>query len=147
MSLQDELNQSMKEAMKAKDSLRLNCIRGVRTAVKNKEIEQRGPLDDAGVLAVIGTLLKQRRESADIYRQNDREELAAKEEAEAKVLQEFLPEQLGDAELEAIVTEAVAESGATGPKDMGAVMKLVLPRVAGRADGKKVNELVRSKLS
>lgn len=146
MSLHDDLTQGMKVAMKAKDSLRLSCIRQIRSVVKNKEIEIRAALDDQGVLAVISTLLKQRREAAGIYRSNAREDLALQEEAEGVILEGFLPSQMDDAELDAIVSAAVLESGATSAKDMGAVMKIVLPKLQGRADGKRVNEMVRSKL-
>lgn len=146
MTIQERLAEAMKAAMKAQDSLRLSAIRMARTAIKNAEIEARGPLDDAGVIRVLSTLVKQRRESADAYR-GVRPELAAKEEQELAILQEFLPAQLDEVELRAIIAAAISASGATGPRDMGAVMKLVTPQTTGRADGRLVSELVKACLA
>lgn len=145
MNIQEQLLEAMKMAMKAKDSLRLNTIRMARTALKNAEIEVRHELDEAAAIKVLSTLVKQRREAAEAYRET-RPELAEKEELELAVLQEFLPAQLSEAELEALVVKAIAESGASSMKDMGAVMKLVTPQTTGRADGKLVSELVRKQL-
>ena len=145
MNIQEQLLEAMKVAMKAKDSLRLNTIRMARTALKNAEIEVRHELDEAAAIKVLSTLVKQRREAAEAYRET-RPELAEKEELELAVLQEFLPAQLSEAELEALVVKAIAESGASSMKDMGAVMKLVTPHTTGRADGKLVSELVRKQL-
>ncbi|MBE0575487.1 MAG: GatB/YqeY domain-containing protein [Desulfuromonadales bacterium] len=145
MNIQERLLEAMKVAMKAKDSLRLNTIRMARTALKNAEIEVRHELDEAAAIKVLSTLVKQRREAADAYRET-RPELAEKEELELAVLQEFLPAQLSEAELEALVVKAITESGASSMKDMGAVMKLVTPQTTGRADGKMVSELVRKQL-
>ena len=147
MSLTDQLTEAMKEAMRARDSLRLNAIRLIRTAVKNREIEARQPLDDQQVIGVLSSLVKQRRESAQVYRDNGREELAVKEEAELPVIQEFLPAQLDDTELRAIIDAAVEETGAATMKDMGKVMKIVTARTTGRADGRLVSELVKARLS
>lgn len=146
MNIQERLIEEMKAAMKAQDSLRLNAIRMARTAIKNAEIDARGTLDDGAVIKVLSTLVKQRRESAEAYRET-RPELAAKEERELAILQEFLPAQLSEAEIKAIIETAVAEAGATGPRDMGAVMKLVTPRTTGRADGRLVSELVKARLA
>lgn len=146
MTIQERLAEAMKAAMKAQDSLRLSAIRMARTAIKNAEIEARGPLDDAGVIRVLSTLVKQRRESAEAYR-GVRPELAAKEEQELAILQEFLPAQLDEVELRAIIAAAISASGATGPRDMGAVMKLVTPQTTGRADGRLVSELVKACLA
>lgn len=146
MSIQDRLTEAMKEAMKAKDSLRLNTVRMARTALKNAEIEARQELDDAATIKVLSTLVKQRREAADAYRET-RPELAEKEEQEVAVLQEFLPAQLSEAEIEQMIDKAIAESGASSMRDMGAVMKLLTPQTTGRADGKLVSELVRKKLA
>jgi len=145
MTIQEQLTAAMKTAMREKASLRLNTIRMARTAIKNAEIEARSELAEDGVIKVLSTLVKQRREAADAYRET-RPELAAKEEQELAVLQEFLPAQLGEAELQAIIKQAIAESGAASPKDMGAVMKLVTPQTTGRADGKQVSALVRQLL-
>ncbi|MDH3454126.1 MAG: GatB/YqeY domain-containing protein [Desulfuromonadales bacterium] len=146
MSIQDQLLEAMKAAMKAKDSLRLSTIRMARTALKNAEIDARQELDAAAAIKILSTLVKQRREAADAYRET-RPELAEKEELELAVLQEFLPAQLSEAELEALVAKAVVESGASSMRDMGAVMKLVTPQTTGRADGKLVSELVRKQLA
>lgn len=146
MSIQDQLVDAMKVAMKAKDSLRLNTIRMARTALKNAEIEARQELDETAAIKVLSTLVKQRREAAEAYRES-RPELAEKEELELAVLQEFLPTQLSEADLEAMVAQAVAECGASSMKDMGAVMKLVTPQTTGRADGKLVSNLVRKLLA
>ena len=146
MSIQDQLLDAMKVAMKAKDSLRLTTIRMARTALKNVEIDTRQELDEAAAIKVLSTLVKQRREAAEAYRET-RPELAEKEELEVVILQEFLPAQLSKAEIEALVAKAVAESGAGSMKDMGAVMKLVTPQTTGRADGKMVSNLVRKLLA
>lgn len=139
--------QDMKTAMKAKQADRLGTIRQLRSAIKNREIEQRQDLDDNGILGVIGTAVKQRREAAQMYSDNGRPELAAKEEAEMAVLQEYLPAQLGEAEVRDIVVAAIAESGATSVKDMGKVMPQVMAKTKGSADGKMVNQLVRELLA
>lgn len=147
MNLQEQLNEAMKAAMKAKDSLRLNAIRMIRTAIKNREIEERHELDDQGVIGVLSTLVKQRKESAQVYREGGRPELAEKEEQELAIIQEFLPAQLGETELRAIIEAAVSETGAATMKDMGKVMKVVTGKTLGRADGRLVSELVKARLS
>lgn len=146
MSIQDRLSEEMKAAMRARDSLRLGTIRMARTALKNAEIEARQALDDAAAIKVLSTLVKQRREAAEAYRAT-RPELADKEEQELLVLQEFLPAQLSEAELKEMIAKAIAESGASSMRDMGAVMKLVTPQTTGRADGKLVSEIVRKQLA
>jgi len=132
--------------MRARDSLRLGTIRMARTALKNAEIEARQALDDAAAIKVLSTLVKQRREAAEAYRAT-RPELADKEEQELVVLQEFLPAQLSEAELEEMIAKAITASGASSMRDMGAVMKLVTPQTTGRADGKLVSEIVRKQLA
>ncbi len=149
MTLRERLDAEMKAAMKARDDLRLQVIRGVKSAVKYREVEgdKAVVLDEPGILQVVGSEIKKRRDSVEQYRAGGREELARKEEAEIAVLQEFLPAQLSAGELAARVDAAIARTGAKGPKDMGAVMKALLPEVQGRADGKAVSELVRQKLA
>lgn len=147
MTLKDQLNQDMKTAMKAKEADRLSTIRQLRSAIKNKEIEQRSELDDDGVISVIGTLVKQRREAAQMYSDNGRPELAAKEEAELVVLQQYLPAQLSEAEISTLVAQIIAEVGATSIKDLGKVMPQVMAKTKGLADGKVVNQIVREQLS
>lgn len=146
MSIQEQLTIAMKEAMKARDSLRLNTVRMARTALKNAEIEARQELDEAAATRVLSTLVKQRREAADAYRET-RPELAEKEEREVAVLQEFLPKQLSESEIESLVARAITDSEASSMKDMGAVMQLVTPQTTGRADGKLVSEIVRKALT
>jgi uncharacterized protein YqeY len=137
----------MKSAMKAKDNLKVSVIRMVRSSVKNKEIDLRKELDDQGVTEVITTLVKQRRESIKLFQEAGRNELALKEEKEVGFLLDFLPTQLERSEIDEIVDKAIADCGAQGIRDMGKVMKIVMPHVSGRADGKVVNEIVKGKLS
>ncbi len=149
MSLRERLDSDMKEALKAKDQLKLSTVRMIKSAMKYKETEPgaTGPLDDAGIIGVVTSEVKKRRDAIAEYQKANRADLAEKEEAELKVLQLYLPAQLTEAELAALVDEAVASTGAKGPKDMGAVMKAVQPKTAGRADGKVVAELVKKKLA
>jgi uncharacterized protein YqeY len=147
MSLKDQLTSDMKEAMKAKDAERLGTIRQIRSAIKNKEIDQKTELDDQAIISVINTQVKQRREAAQMYADNDRPELAAKEEAELKILQQYLPAQLSEQEIRTIVTAVIEEVGASSAKDMGKVMPQVMARTKGQADGKLVNQLVRESLA
>ncbi len=147
MSLQDQLNSDMKDAMRAKDSLRLSTIRQLRSAIKNKEIELGKSLDDEYIIGVITTQGKQRREAAQMYRENDRLELAEKEEAELEVLLAYLPAQLSEDEIRTIIAAAIAETGATSPRDMGKVMGPVMAKTRGCADGKLVNQLVKDLLA
>ena len=147
MALREKLDEDLKSAMRAKDSLRMNTVRALKSAVKYREIELMKPLDDAGILGVMATEIKRRRDSVEQYRAGNRADLADKEEAEIQILQEFLPQQLSPAEVEAKVAEVIARVGAQGPKDMGAVMKALLPEVQGRADGKVVSELVKQRLA
>ena len=146
MSLKDILTTAMKEAMKAKDTVRLSTVRMTLAAIKNKEIAAGGELDDAAVTAILSTLVKQRREAAEAFRAGDRPELAEKEEAELLILQSFLPEQLSEEDVRALVDAVVTELGATSMKDMGGVMKILTEKTRGQADGKLVSELVKARL-
>jgi hypothetical protein len=149
MTLREQLDSDLKEAMRAKQQLRVDTIRAIKSAVKYKEVEggEVKTLDEAGVVKVVQSEIKKRRDAAEQYRGASRADLAEKEEAEIAVLTAYLPAQLTEAELEALVAEAIAEAGATDLKGLGAVMKAVQPKVAGRADGKAVSELVKKKLS
>lgn len=149
MTLRERLDADMKDAMRAKDQLRLDVVRAVKSAVKYREVEgdKAVVLDEAGILQVLGSEIKKRRDSVEQYRAGGREELARKEEAEIAILQAYLPQQLSAEELARKVEEAIAKVGAKGPKDMGQVMKALLPEVQGRADGKAVSELVKQKLA
>lgn len=146
MSLKEQLNQDMKAAMKGRQTDRLSTIRQLRSAIKNKEIELRQEIDDTAILAVIGTLVKQRRESAELYRSNDRPELADKEEAELAVLQQYLPAQLGEDELRSLVAQVITAAKATSLKDIGKVMPVVMAQTRGSADGRLVNQMVKELL-
>ena len=148
-ALKDRLQADLTTAMKARDELRLATLRMALTAVKNAEVAggEAKELDDEEVLAVIRRETKKRRESAEAYDAASRPELADRERAEGAVLEAYLPAQLGDDELAALVDAAVAEVGATGPQQMGLVMKAVTPRVAGRADGGRVAAEVKRRLS
>ena len=147
MTLRERLDADMKEAMRDEDTVKLAVVRMLKSAIKYREIEVMKPLDDAGVLQVITQEIKRHKDSVEQYRAGGREELARKEEAEIALLQAYLPKQLSAEELGRKVDEAIAKAGAKGPKDMGLVMKALLPEVQGRADGKAVSELVKQKLA
>jgi uncharacterized protein len=147
--LKARLRADLNTAMKARDELTTATLRMALTAVSTEEVsgKQSRELTDDEVLRVVGREAKKRREAAEAFDAAGRTELAARERAEGSVLGSYLPKQLGDAELTELVGVAVAESGASGPQQMGAVMKLVQPRVAGRADGKRVSDEVRRQLA
>jgi len=147
MALSDKVNADITAAMKAKDAARLSALRMMKAALVNKGVEKGRDLEDAEVLQVFASLVKQRRDSIDQFAKAGRTDLVDKETAEIAVLEEYLPPAASSAEIDAAVAEAVAETGATSPKDMGKVMKAVMPKLAGKnADGKAVNEAVRRKL-
>ena len=149
MGLRERLDADLKAAMKVKDELRLSVVRMLKSAVRYREVEgeKAVTLDEAGILQVVATEIKRRRDSVEQYRAGGREDLARKEEAEIAILQGYLPAQLSEAELRAKVDEVVARLGAKGPRDMGAVMKALLPEVQGRAEGKLVSDLVKQRLA
>jgi uncharacterized protein len=147
MTLRERLDDDLKKAMKARDEVGLSVIRNIRSVVKNREIDQKVSLDDAGICEVITSLVKQRRDSIRMFGDAGRNELVAKEESELALLLNFLPTQLTAEEIQQIVSRAVTETGAVGMKDMGALMKVVMPQVAGIADGSLVSRIVKEKLS
>ncbi|MBU0593835.1 MAG: GatB/YqeY domain-containing protein [Gammaproteobacteria bacterium] len=147
MSLRERITEDMKTAMRAKDTPRLGAIRLLQAAIKQREVDERIELDDAQVVAVIEKMLKQRRDSISQYEAANRNDLADVEKFEVSVLQTYMPQALSDAEVEQMVVDAVAASGAAGVKDMGKVMAAVKPQVAGRADMGKVSALIKAKLS
>ena len=147
MALLDQIHTDLKEAMKSRDSLKLGALRMILTAVKNKEKEVRRELEEREVLQIISNQIKQRKDSIEQYRKGGREDLAQKEEQELKLLREYMPQQLSKEELEEMVKQTIDEVGASTVKDLGKVMKAIMPRVAGRADGKVVNQMVRSYLT
>ena len=147
MLLRDQVNADITAAMKAKDAARLSALRMLKAAIMNKGVEKGRDLDDAEVLQVVASLVKQRRDSIEQFTKAGRTDLVDKETGEIAVLERYLPPAITTEEIEAAVTAAIAETGAASPKDMGKVMKAVMPRLAGKnADGKTVNEIVRRTL-
>lgn len=147
MTLRDRVNEDVKVAMKAREAERLGTLRLLTAAMKQREVDERITLDDAGVIAVIEKMLKQRKDSVEQYEKAGRQELADAEKREMAILSAYLPQQMSEAEVAAIVAEAVAATGARGPADMGKVMGVVKPKVAGRADMGRVSALVKAKLA
>jgi uncharacterized protein YqeY len=147
VGLKERIQADMQTAAKEKNSLALSALRMALAAIKNKEIEVRGEIGEDSILKVLATMVKQRKESIDLFRRGGREDLAGKEAAEIVVLEAYLPTALSDAEIEALAREAIGAAGAKSPGDMGRVMKELMPKVAGRADGKTVNEIVRRLLA
>lgn len=150
MGLKDQINEDFKAAMKARDHVQIEVLRMVKSKIQEAEVARRGT--DAGdmseddVQQVVNQYAKQLREGAESFEKGGREDLLEQARAELAILEKYLPEQLSEAELKKIVEAAVAESGASSPKDMGNVMKLVMPQVQGKADGKVVSQLVREAL-
>ena len=147
MSLKARITDDMKTAMRAKETARLGTIRLLLAAIKQKEVDERTELDDATVSSIVEKLIKQRKDSISQFQAAGRDDLVAAEQAELVVLQAYLPEQLSAAEVEAAVVAAIAESGATSAKDMGKVMGLLKPRLAGRADMGQVSALIKARLA
>ena len=146
MPVKQELDAALKDAMKAKDSVALDAVRAIKSAIKLAEIEAGKELSDEDIHAVIQKAVKQRKDSIEQFTTGARMDLVAVEEAQVAVLAKFLPAQLGEAEVAKLVEEAVTATGATGPKDMGKVMGALMPKVKGKADGGMVNRLVKAKL-
>ena len=147
MALKDQLDTDLKSSMREKDTVKLSVVRMLKSAIKYREIEAMKPLDDAGVLQVISGEIKRHRDSIEQFRTGHRQDLVEKEEAELVILQAWLPAQISEGELKALVEAAVVKTGASGPRDMGTVMKALLPDLQGKADGKLVSELVKARLS
>ena len=147
MSLKTQLTDDMKTAMKAGDKERLGVIRLVNAAIKQKEVDERIELDDAQVLAVLDKMVKQRRDSVSQYDAAGREDLAGIERAEIAVIEHYLPAKLSEAEIVDIVDGAIRDSGATGPADMGKLMGVLKPRLAGKADMGEVSAIVKRRLA
>ena len=146
-TLKERVDAELKDAMRSKNELTTSVLRMLKSAIKYKEVEPGGkPLDDQGVLQVIGTLIKQRRDSVEQFRAGGRPELAEKEEKEISLLQAYLPAQLTPAELDALISEAIAATGAASIKDMGKVMGLVKPKAQGRADMGALSARIKQKL-
>jgi uncharacterized protein YqeY len=147
MSLKENITADMKQAMKAKDQSRLTTIRMLQAAIQRKEVDERITLDDTQVMAVIEKLIKQSRDALSQFEQAGRQELADKEKADIEVWQSYLPEQLGDAEIEKLVNDAISETGATSMKDMGKVMAVLKPKLQGRADMGQVSARIKAGLA
>jgi uncharacterized protein YqeY len=148
MSLEQTLSSHIAVAMKAKDATRLSTLRMLKAALMNKGVEKNRSLEAAEELQVVASLVKQRRDSIEQFTAGGRQDLAAKEAAEITILETYLPPSVTTEELEAVVNEAMAETGAAGPKDMGKVMKAAMAKLAGKTvDGKKLNEMVRARLA
>jgi uncharacterized protein YqeY len=147
MALREQVNEDMKAAMKARETEKLGAIRLLLSAVKQREVDERITLDDAGVISVIEKMIKQRKDSVSQFEKAARQDLADKEKFEIGVLEAYMPKQLSAAEVDAIIAQAVTESGAKSPADMGKVMALVKPKLAGKADMGKVSGLVKGRLA
>jgi uncharacterized protein YqeY len=147
MSLKEQITEDMKSAMRAKDTGRLGTIRLLLAAMKQKEVDERVELDDAAVIAIVEKLIKQRKDSISQFQAANREDLVAIENAELVVLQAYMPAQMSEAEVAAIVAKVVAEVGAAGPQDMGKVMGVVKPQLAGKADMGVVSAQVKAALT
>ncbi|NOY53897.1 MAG: GatB/YqeY domain-containing protein [Deltaproteobacteria bacterium] len=147
MSLREKLDQDLKEAMKGREKERLSVLRMVRSEIKNQEIRDRRPLDESALLTLLARSAKQRRDSIDQFRKGGREDLAAQETRELEILLDYLPKPLTDDELRKVVEKTVTRIGAISMKEMGTVMKQVMAEVGGRADGKRVQQMVREVLS
>jgi uncharacterized protein len=147
MSLKAQITEHMKDAMRAKDTARLGAIRLLLAAIKQREVDERIEMTDADVIGVIEKMLKQRRDSITAFESANRTDLADIEKYEVSVLQTYMPKQMSDAEISAIIDQVIADSGAQGAKDMGKVVGLVKPLVAGMADMGKVSGLIKARLS
>ena len=147
MSLKEKIDSEMVAAAKAKDSLKLGAIRMIKTSLHNKEIDAKRELKEEEILQTLAAIVKQRKDSIEQFKAGKRQDLVDKEEYELKVVQAFMPQQMSAEEVEAEVVKAIAEAGAASVKDMGKVMKVLMPRVAGKADGKLVSDTVKAKLA
>ncbi|MBP2672075.1 MAG: uncharacterized protein H6Q85_2141, partial [candidate division NC10 bacterium] len=146
MDLKAQLTEDLKSALRSGDKLRTSVIRLLTALIKNREVEKRGPLTDAEALQAVSASCKQRQEAIEQYRQGGRQDLVDKETAELAILQSYLPAALSPDELQTLVQEAIRNSQASSPREMGKVMALLIPKVTGRADGKVVSTLVREML-
>jgi uncharacterized protein YqeY len=146
MGLRQKIDADIKDALKSGAKDKVSALRMVSAALKNKEIDKRRPLTDEEVIETVRALIKQRKDSIEQFAKGGRQDLVDKETAEVALLEVYLPKQLGREEVEALVRDAVAQTGAQGPRDMGKVMKALVPMIGGRADNKLVSELVKSAL-
>ncbi len=147
MDVNAKLNEQMVTAAKAKDKIRLSTVRMLKTALHNKEIDLLRPLNETETTQILSGLVKQRKDSIEQFAKGGRQDLVEKEEAELKILQEFMPAQMSDDDVEALIRKIIADLGATSAKDMGKVMKVLMPQITGKADGKAAGEKVKALLS
>ena len=147
MSLEERLVEEMKQAMKSNDKLRLSTIRMIRSSMKNKEIELRKKLEDEDIVKVIQVMVRKGEESVEQFQAGKRVDLVEKETKEIEILKSFLPQPLSQEEILKIIDQSIQETQASSPKDMGKVMKSVMPKIGGKADGKLINQLVKERLS
>ena len=147
MSIQAEISAALKDAMREKNEAKLTSLRSVLTAIKIREKEVRRSLEDPEVISLISSQIKQRKESIDYYRKAGREDLVKAEESEMQILQAYMPEELSADEMSQALDQVISEVGAVSMKDMGKVMKVAMAKLAGRADGRAINEMVKKKLS
>ena len=145
-SLKKRIDQNMKEALKSKDSVRLGVLRMLKSEIRYREIDKGSELTDDDVISVLSSAIKRRKDSIQQFEKGGRDDLVSKEKQELAVVTEYMPRQLSPEELSQIVSQAISEEGATGPSDLGKVMKLIMSKVRGRADGKLVNQMVSSQL-
>jgi uncharacterized protein YqeY len=147
MSLSDQITKDLKEAMKARNELRISCIRMLKSGIKNRQVEKGETLEDREILSLIGSMVRKAQEAAKEFRKGGRDDLAGKEEAEIKILSGYLPQQLEPDEIEKILKDIISELSASSLKDMGKVMKAAMARMAGRAQGAEVNNIAKKLLS
>ncbi len=148
MSLKEKLNQEMKAALKGREKTRLSTIRLIQDAVKKKEIDQgREELDDDGIIKVISTMVRKGEEAIELFKKGGRQDLVGEETRQLDVLKSFLPQQLSMKEIESLIEEAIEEAKAVDMGDLGKVMKILMPKISGKSDGKTVNQMVRERLS
>ena len=147
MNLEERLVEEMKQAMKSNDKLRLSTIRMIRSGLKNKEIELRKKLEDEDIVKVIQVMVRKGEESVEQFQAGGRMDLVEKEKSEIEILKSFLPQSLSQEEILKIIEQSIQETQASSPKDIGKVMKSVIPKIGGKADGKLINQLVKERLS
>lgn len=144
--LKDKIREDLKKAMKERDEVRVRTLRMINAAIKNFEVEKMKEADDEDVIGILQKEAKKRREAIEEYRKAGREDLAKDEEAELRVIEEYLPKQMSEEEIRSLAMKVISEVGAKSPRDLGKVMKEIMPKVKGRADGKVVNRIVRELL-
>ncbi|MBU4074518.1 MAG: GatB/YqeY domain-containing protein [Proteobacteria bacterium] len=147
MMFKETVDREMILAAKSKDKIRLSALRMLKNGLHNREIDLKRELDEVEFLQLLSSMVKQRKDSIEQFEKGGRMDLVEKEQAELKIIEEFLPAQLSEADLDAAITEAIRETGATSARDMGKVMKVLMPKLTGRADGKAVGEKVKARLS